>query len=182
LVRIEADESYGGMYSFGGDDTDIANATAVNSSGTFYIGGYFMETADFDPGTGTENHTSNGGYDMFLSKYSLDTVPPIIISVNLDEGQIVSGDYLIETDVEDAKSGMQKVGFYVDGNLQAEDYTPTYDYNWNTPNLEGGQHEINIIAYDNQNNIAQVAYNVLVFKELPSTGSDFGVFVLDLLI
>lgn len=183
LVRIEADESYGGMYNFGGDDTDIAYATAVNGSGSFYIGGYFMETADFDPGTGTENHTSNGGYDIFLSKYSIDSVPPTV-SVNLNEGQVISGSYQIETHAEDARSGMQKVEFYIDESFQSEDYNnPIYDYEWDTIGLADGSYRVDVLAYDNQNNIAQVTYNVLVANgssqipvasELPQTGSDRG--------
>lgn len=182
LVRIEADQSYGGMYNFGGADTDIAYATAVNSSGTFYIGGYYMETVDFDPGSGTENHTSNGGYEIFLSKYSIDTVPPIIISVNLMDDQIVSGTYLVETDAVDLKSGMQKVEYYVDGSLEIQDFAPIYDYNWDTSTLGEGSHDVNIIAYDNQNNYSQANYNVLIVNELPGTGGSFRDFVLNLLV
>jgi hypothetical protein len=184
LVRIEADESYGGMYNFGGIDTDIASATAVNGSGNFYIGGYFMETADFDPGEGTENHTSNGGYDIFLSKYSIDSTPPVINSVNLDEGQIVSGSYHIETYAADAKSGVKKVEFFIDESFQSEDYSnPAYDYEWDTTSYTDGSYRIEVVAYDNQNNMAQVTYNVLVANgssqipvasELPQTGSDSG--------
>jgi len=182
LVRIEADTSYGGMYSFGGIDTDVAKAMAVNGSGDFYIGGYYMETADFDPGEGTENHTSNGDEDIFLSKYSIDAVPPVIISVNLDEGQIVTGDYLIETNAVDAKSGMQKVEYYVDDSLKTEDYAPIYVYDWDTSDLAGGSHQVDIVAYDNQNNSAQVTYNLLVVNELPETGFSFYQYVLNLLI
>ncbi|MDH4358475.1 MAG: Ig-like domain-containing protein [Candidatus Berkelbacteria bacterium] len=184
LVRIEADGSYGGMYNFGGIDTDIAYATAINSSGTFYIGGYFMETADFDPGTGTENHTSNGGYDIFLSKYSIDSAPPIINSVNLSEGQVISGSYHIETYAEDAKSGVKKVEFFIDDSFRSEDYNnPAYDYEWDTTGLADGSYRVGVVAYDNQNNMAQVTYNVLVANrssqvsvasELPQTGSDLG--------
>jgi hypothetical protein len=34
-----------------------------------YAAGYFSDIADFDPGTGIENHTSAGGNDAFLCKF-----------------------------------------------------------------------------------------------------------------
>lgn len=46
--------------------------TDVNSAGNIYVTGNFDGTADFDPGPGIENHTSNGGVDIFLSKFDGD--------------------------------------------------------------------------------------------------------------
>lgn len=44
-----------------------------DSDGNVYIAGRFIGTLDFDPGTGTENRTSNSGtYDCFLAKYDSD--------------------------------------------------------------------------------------------------------------
>jgi hypothetical protein len=34
-----------------------------------YVTGYFMDTVDFDPGVGTDERTSNGEADIFLSKF-----------------------------------------------------------------------------------------------------------------
>ena len=41
---------------------------AVDSSGNVYTTGAFQGTVDFDPGAGTTNLTSIGGYDVFVSK------------------------------------------------------------------------------------------------------------------
>jgi hypothetical protein len=41
----------------------------MDSSGNSYVTGYFSGTVDFDPGSGVDSHTSNGGYDVFLSKF-----------------------------------------------------------------------------------------------------------------
>ncbi|MGB3228169.1 MAG: T9SS type A sorting domain-containing protein [Saprospiraceae bacterium] len=45
------------------------NAIAVDSSGNIYTSGFFTETADLDPGPGTQNVTAKGDYgDAFISK------------------------------------------------------------------------------------------------------------------
>ena len=58
--------------SMGGTGNDYGLGIAVDSSGNVYTTGHFSETADFDPGAGTFNLTSAGGYDIFVSK--LDSI------------------------------------------------------------------------------------------------------------
>jgi len=53
---------------FGGTDHSEARSVAVDSSGNVYTTGSFEGTVDFDPGAGTANLTSNGSYDVFVSK------------------------------------------------------------------------------------------------------------------
>ena len=58
--------------SIGGTGNENANGIHVDGSGNFYIVGEFGEfggPVDFDPGPGTDVHTSNGGEDNYLSKY-----------------------------------------------------------------------------------------------------------------
>lgn len=58
-------------YLLGGTGIDIG-ATFTDSNGNVYLTGSYSATVDFDPTSTVENHTSNGGYDMFISKYSSD--------------------------------------------------------------------------------------------------------------
>ena len=53
---------------FGGTSGEHGYSVAVDSSGNIYTTGYFQDTADFDPGTGTSNLTSNGSLDVFVTK------------------------------------------------------------------------------------------------------------------
>ena len=46
---------------------ESGKSVVVDSSGNVYTTGYFAN-GDFDPGSGTTNLTSNGGYDVFVSK------------------------------------------------------------------------------------------------------------------
>lgn len=54
----------------GGTSTESGAALALDASGNIYITGFFIGTADFDPGSGVQNLTSTAAnIDLFLAKY-----------------------------------------------------------------------------------------------------------------
>lgn len=57
---------------WGGPDYDRPEDIVFDNTGFAYVCGYFADTTDFDPGPGTDDHTSNGDMDCFLVKYDAD--------------------------------------------------------------------------------------------------------------
>ncbi len=68
ITKINSNASYGYTLTFGGSGSDVGYSATVDSSGSIYITGPFQDTVDFDPTSGTDNHTSNGATDTFLTK------------------------------------------------------------------------------------------------------------------
>ena len=73
VTKLNADGSYGWTQTMGGSSEDCGKAVATDASGNVFLAGYFMSTmADFDPTPGTDQHTSNGARDVFVTKLNAD--------------------------------------------------------------------------------------------------------------
>ncbi len=78
VSQLDASGEFMWAKQMGGTGYDTGHSIAVDASGTAYTTGWFQATADFDPGAGTFNLTSAGIFDVFISKLSSDTTPPVI--------------------------------------------------------------------------------------------------------
>jgi len=67
-IVIKALADAGWVVTWGGADEDSGYAVAVDSAGDIRVSGRFEGTADCDPGTGEDAHTSQGGTDAFLTE------------------------------------------------------------------------------------------------------------------
>jgi len=73
LTKINSDGSYGWTKTMGGTDSDFGQSVAVDGNDDVYVTGYFRSiNADFDPGSGTDSHSSVGLEDIFLAKITSD--------------------------------------------------------------------------------------------------------------
>jgi hypothetical protein len=59
----------GAAWTWGGVEDDFGQGVVIDLEGNLYIAGHFQETVDFDPGPGTNIHSSVGYADIFLSKF-----------------------------------------------------------------------------------------------------------------
>jgi hypothetical protein len=68
LTKISSDGSYAWTKTMGGEGYDEGYSVAVDGNGNVYVTGDFQGTTDFDPGVATDNHSSAGGADIFLTR------------------------------------------------------------------------------------------------------------------
>jgi hypothetical protein len=61
-----------GTQSFGGAQRDEAIDVAIGPMGSLIVAGYFMDSADFDPGPGIEKHDAAGYTDVFVTRFDCE--------------------------------------------------------------------------------------------------------------
>ncbi len=71
LSKFDSSGAFNWARTWGGSSAyyDQGLGVAVDGSGNVYVTGWFGSVVDFDPGSGVDNHTSNEGQDVFLSKF-----------------------------------------------------------------------------------------------------------------
>ncbi len=68
IEKLDASGNFSWARTFGGADYDYANTIVVDNAGNVLTSGSFLQTVDFDPGTGVDNHTANSYEDIFVQK------------------------------------------------------------------------------------------------------------------
>jgi hypothetical protein len=74
VLKLDSAGSFISGASFGSSDYDEVYEILVPSENEFYISGYYHNTMDVDPTSGTQNITSNGNTDFYLIR--LNTCSP----------------------------------------------------------------------------------------------------------
>jgi uncharacterized protein (AIM24 family) len=93
------------------EGTNIKEASSIcHHDGNVYVSGIFQGDIDLDPGTGTDIHTSNGDFDVFIQK--LDSDGSLIWGKTFGGTQI-EANYTIATDL----FGNVYVGGHFDGTV-----------------------------------------------------------------
>ena len=73
LIKLNADESYEYTILMGSNNAVHNNSISIDSVGNIYLSGYFAGlNVDFDPYGDGDEHSSNGGNDIFLTKINAD--------------------------------------------------------------------------------------------------------------
>ncbi len=69
IIKFDSAGNFQWAKSWGGVLTDYPLGIALDGFNNAFVTGKFRETSNFDPGGGTDNHTSYGLNDVFLSKF-----------------------------------------------------------------------------------------------------------------
>lgn len=70
IQKLDASGQLIDAYGFGDTSEDCVYALDIGSSGEIVATGIYSGTVDFDLGSGTDVHTGEGGYDVFVLKLS----------------------------------------------------------------------------------------------------------------
>jgi hypothetical protein len=70
LTKYSSSGNYQWTKTFGGTNSDYCQSLMVDGENNIYMAGHFIGTVDFDTGSGVDEKTSNGAYDVFITKYS----------------------------------------------------------------------------------------------------------------
>jgi hypothetical protein len=130
------------------------DGTMVNSSGEISM---------------NENHT----LETTATALTEDSPPTVRISSH-SNGETVSGGVDIKAETSDDK-GVNKVEFYIDGELEKSDGEAPYRYYWNTSDYSEGPHSIKVIAYDTVNQTGEDRITLNVEHTKPKYNLDVAV-------
>jgi hypothetical protein len=70
LSKFDTSGDFQWAYTWSGTGwNESGNCVAVDVAGNVHVTGVFTGTADFDPGSGVDSHTSNGSTDIFITRF-----------------------------------------------------------------------------------------------------------------
>ena len=171
-LRLRTDSTFVNAWSLGGSQIEFGNDVAITSSGDVAVVGRFEGTADFDPGAGTLNLTSNGDYDAFVATIAQQANRPPVAndqSVSTNEDTALNGT-VTATDPDSDPLTFAVVAAPTHGTLSlntttgAFTYTPAVNYN--------GADSFTFKANDGRvdSNVATVSITVNAGERCPGRG------------
>jgi hypothetical protein len=106
ISKLDANGNFVWAKKMGGTSQDIAYSINVDTSGNIYTTGAFSGIADFDPGSGVFNMTTNNSFDAFISK--LDANGNFVWAKSMVGTQSVEGTSI----TTDATGNVYTTGFF----------------------------------------------------------------------
>ena len=70
ISKLNSSGDFQWVQAWGSEDYEFCNEVTAVDGGYVHAAGWFNTTADFDPGAGTNNLTSSGGADIFVSRFT----------------------------------------------------------------------------------------------------------------
>ena len=154
ILKLDISGNLVWVKTIGSSSSESGRNITLDASGNVYITGEFSGTVDFDPGTGAENLTSNGGSNIFVLK--LDANGNYIWAKNIGgaNGQGI-GDIVV-----DASGNIYTTGYFFG--------TGDFDPDTGTANLtSNGSEDIFILKLD-------VDGNYVWAKSIGGSSEDYG--------
>jgi hypothetical protein len=103
------------------------------------------------------NNGTFGFHDVYIDM----TAPNLTVSTPAN-GSTVGGSVEVTVDTVDIGSGMDRVEFYIDGDLKYTSTLSPYIWDWDASLVADGKHTIRVISYDKVNNSVLVDIEIMV--------------------
>ncbi|MEY3238493.1 MAG: hypothetical protein RI883_2594, partial [Bacteroidota bacterium] len=107
VCKLNSDGSLVWAKSFSGIGDDHAQTVDTDLNGNVYVGGYFRNTVDFDPGIGTQNRPVAGLIDGFVCKLNASGQYINVVQIGSAAANEVAQDLSV-----DASGNIHVVGYY----------------------------------------------------------------------
>lgn len=107
IARIDPDGTPAWVHGIPGNGR--SHSVRATTNGEVVYNGYFSNTADFDPGAGVAELTTQGGNDMFLARYTASGTFMEVLAITGTSGQLGRGMYLDAANVIHAAGSSSSV-------------------------------------------------------------------------
>lgn len=143
LTKFDSDGYHQWARTWGGPSADAPHRIAVGGMGGIYITGKFQLTCDFKPGPETEEHTSAGEQDAFLSKFlangdyqwvstwgGTEKDWPLGVGADSSDNAYVTGQFEGTTDLDPDPVGTQEHTSNGETDVFLSKFSSSGDYQW----------------------------------------------------
>ncbi len=161
ITKYNSDGSYGWTKSIGGTGNDNGLGITLDTNNNIFVTGRFNNTVNFDDTGGTDNHTSGGGYDIFITKYTDDSSAPSLSLTSLSPDPNNDNTPAVSGTATDALGTVSSVEYQMDStsgswsSCTASDGTfdeASEAFTCTTTSLSDGSHTIYVRATDSNSN------------------------------
>ena len=95
ISKFDLSGNFLGTNALGGSGSDVITSLDVDAQGNLHAGGYFGSSLDFRLDAGQDLKTSEGSWDVFLTKYYFDATPLSTPSITAPSSGAYSSDILL---------------------------------------------------------------------------------------
>ncbi len=129
ISKLHANGNFIWAKKMGDGNLDGGTSIAIDGNENIYTTGYFGDTPDFNPGTGTAYLTSSGFEDVFISK--LDSAGNFLLAKAI--GGPDNGDFSTSIGI-DASGNIYSYGYFFSSNVDCDPGSGVYYLNNTAPN------------------------------------------------
>lgn len=187
LVMFDSTGTYQWVQTFGGLELDAAHWVELDTSGNIYVSGWFRDIVDFDPSASSEQRTSAGQTDAFISMFDSTGVFQWVLAwggIGVDKcsaldvnsaGEIYATGNFTDTIDLDPSAASASYTAVDSGDFYISKFDSSQNYVWGRVFGEIGSDVSNGLSLDGNGNVYTCGYFPGSIDFDPSASSDIHV-------